>query len=217
MIFKLKNFIKILILFLIPLIFENIGMKFGGPIGIKYYYSESFNPKFLGLPILIWIFWVIFIFVAYNLTNSIFINLFKKDYKNLLNDTLYFLILILFDGFIVTTFDFFIDPIAVKYKLWNWENFKESYFGVPVGNFVGWYIIGSTTTFFLRILDKIHYKSFNMQSLKLISLIYIIIIFTLFTVSIIFYNFEFAIQNLILTSPINLLSLLLMKENFGRK
>jgi putative membrane protein len=213
MISKFKNFIKILILFLTPLIYENIGMKFGGPIGIKYYYSESFNPKFLGLPILVWIFWVIFIFIAYNLTNSIFINLFKKDYKNLLNNFFYFLVLILLDGFIVTTFDFFIDPIAVKYKLWRWENFKESYFGVPIGNFVGWYIIGSTTTFFLRILDKTYFKNLNVRFQKIFPFIYIIIILTLFFLSIVFYNFEFAIQNLILSSPINLLSLILIKND----
>jgi len=213
MISKFKNFIKILILFLTPLIYENIGINIGGPFGIKYYYSSSFNPKFLGLPILVWIFWVIFIFIAYNLTNSIFINLFKKDYKNLLNKFFYFLVLILLDGFIVTTFDFFIDPIAVKYKLWRWENFKESYFGVPIGNFVGWYIIGSTTTFFLRILDKTYFKNLNVRFQKIFPFIYIIIILTLFFLSIVFYNFEFAIQNLILSSPINLLSLILIKND----
>lgn len=192
-------------------------MNFGGPLGIRYYYSPNFNPKFLGLPIFVWIFWAIFIIIGYNLTNSIFINLMKFDYKDLLKRNFYFIILILFDGFIVVTFDLFIDPIAVRYGLWRWENFNFSYFGVPVGNFIGWYIIVSSTTFLLRLIDRFYYTNYNGRFLKLSPIFYLIIILISFVFSLIFHSIDHAFLNLLISSPINLFSLILTIRNLKKR
>lgn len=215
--YRLKFILKVIIILLIPLIYEYVGINYGGPLGVRYYYSPSFKPQFLGLPLFAWIFWVIFILVGYNLTNSIFINLFKFDYKNLLKNSFYFLNLILFDGFIVLTFDLFIDPIAVKYELWRWENFKFSYFGVPVGNFVGWYIIVSSTTFLLRQIDRFYFIKHNERFLKLSPIIYLIIILISFIFSLTLLNIDHALLSLIISSPINLISLILIKQNFSKR
>lgn len=214
---KFKFILQFIIILLIPLIYEYVGINYGGPLGIRYYYSPSFKPQFLGLPIFVWIFWAIFIFVGYNLTNSIFINLFKSDYKDLLKNSFYFLNLILFDGFIVLTFDIFIDPIAVKFKLWRWENFKYSYFGVPIGNFVGWYIIVSSTTFLLRQIDRFYFTKHNERFLKLSPIIYLIIIFISFISSLTLLNLDHALMSLIISSPTNLISLILIKQNSTKR
>lgn len=148
---KWRKILIILIILIIPLIFEYIGINFGGPMGVMYEYSESFNPKFLGLPLVVWGFWAIFIYVGYLTTNSILCFLFRKNYPALLINK--FPLFVIFDGIIVVSFDIFIDPAAVKMGLWKWLFLKESYFGVPVGNFVGWFIIIAVTSVLIRTVD----------------------------------------------------------------
>jgi len=47
---------------------------------------------------------------------------------------------------ILVSLDFIIDPIAVKKtRLWHWER-GSCYFGIPVQNFIGWYLVGLVST-----------------------------------------------------------------------
>lgn len=215
--FKLKLILKIITLFLIPLIYEYIGINYGGPIGIRYYYNPSFKPQIFGLPILVWFFWAIFIITSYNLSNSMLINIFYKDYNLFLKDGLNFILISLFDGFIVTIFDLFIDPIAVKFGLWRWENFKFSYFGVPIGNFIGWFIIAVSTTFILRIIDYFIPSKLNLKLLRFTPFIYLSFIFILFLSSTILFDLELSLMCLLISSPVNLLSIYLIKMNLSKK
>lgn len=215
--YKLKFILIIIILFLIPLIYEYIGINYGGPIGVRYYYNQSFKPQILGLPIIVWVFWGIFIIISYLLTNSIILNILKKDYEVFLKDRLNILLISFFDGFIVTTFDLFIDPIAVKFGLWRWENFKFSYFGVPIGNFVGWFIIATSTTIILRILDSLIPTKLNLNLLKFPPIIYLLIVFILSLLSTLLFNAELSLMSLLISSPVNLLSIYLIKINLSKK
>ena len=215
--YKFKFILKLLILFIIPLLYEYIGINYGGPTGIRYYYNTNFRPQIFGLPILVWIFWVIFILTSYYLTNSIIINVFKKNYNEFIKDKLNFILLCFFDGFTTTTFDLFIDPVAVKFNLWRWENFEFAYFGVPIGNFIGWFIIASTTTFLLRILDYFLSTETNLNFLKFVPLFYLLIIFTLFFACTIFFDIELSLMSLLISSPINLISVYLIKINLSKK
>ncbi len=215
--YKLKFILIIIILFLIPLIYEYIGINYGGPIGVRYYYNQSFKPQILGLPIFVWVFWGIFIITSYLLTNSIILNILKKDYEVFLKDRLNILLISFFDGFIVTTFDLFIDPIAVKFGLWRWENFKFSYFGVPIGNFVGWFIIATSTTIILRILDSLIPTKLNLNLLKFPPIIYLLIVFILSFLSTLLFNVELSLMSLLISSPVNLLSIYLIKINLSKK
>ncbi|MDI6860854.1 MAG: carotenoid biosynthesis protein [Caldisericia bacterium] len=213
----MKLILKIITLFLIPLIYEYIGINYGGPIGIRYYYNPSFKPQIFGLPILVWLFWAIFIITSYNLSNSMLINIFNKDYNLFLKDGLNFILISLFDGFIVTIFDLFIDPIAVKFGLWRWENFKFSYFGVPIGNFIGWFIIAVSTTFILRIIDYFIPSKLNLKLLRFTPFIYLSFIFILFLSSTILFDLELSLMCLLISSPVNLLSIYLIKMNLSKK
>lgn len=215
--FKIKFILKLLILFLTPLIYEYIGINYGGPMGIRYSYNPNFKPQILGLPALVWIFWVIFILISYHLTNSMIITIFKKDYNIFIKDKFNFLIACFFDGFTTTTFDFFIDPVAVKFNLWRWENFDFTYFGVPVGNFIGWFIIASTTTFLLRMLDYFVSTKTDLNFLKFVPIFYLIILFISFFASTIFFDIELSLMSLLISLPIILISIYLIKINLKIK
>jgi putative membrane protein len=147
----LVNVFKVLLLFLIPFLFELRGMNGGGPMGVRYEYAPNFNPKFLGLPLLVWLFWGIFIFIGFVTTNAIFQKIFKPGIGFFSES--YFFLYPLFDAMFVTSFDVFIDPFSVKLGLWKWLNFNDGYFGVPVGNFIGWFVIVFTTSLFVRLID----------------------------------------------------------------
>lgn len=47
---------------------------------------------------------------------------------------------------ILVSLDFIIDPIAVRTsKLWRWQR-GSKYFGIPIQNFIGWYVVGLVST-----------------------------------------------------------------------
>ncbi|MCX8094812.1 MAG: carotenoid biosynthesis protein [Caldisericia bacterium] len=213
----MKLILRIIILFFIPLIYEYIGINYGGPLRVRYYYSHSFKPQILGLPIFVWIFWAIFILISYYLSSLILINILKLDYNAFIKDKLNFILISLFDGFIVTTFDLFIDPIAIKYGLWRWENFKFSYFGVPIGNFVGWFIIATSTSFLLRILDYFMPTKLNLKILKFIPIIYLFIIFILSLSSTFLLDIELSLMSLLVSSPVNILSIYSIRIYLSKK
>lgn len=203
----IKSILFLLIIFIVPLIFEYIGINYGAPLGVKYYYLENFKPKIFGLPIFVWILWIIFIYIGYTLTNSIFIYFLKENYNSIIKKNFNIILFSLFDGFVVLIFDIFIDPVAIKLGFWRWENYEVSYFGVPIGNFVGWYIITTTTTLFLRTLDIIFPLDTNKFWLNIVQFIYFLIIFILFIISLIFLNIDSALMGLIIASPINIILL----------
>lgn len=211
-----KNIIRLvfflLILFIIPFVFEYVGINFGAPLGVRYFYLKEFLPQIFGLPLVILLLWVIFIYIGYSLTNSIFTYFFKENYNEILKKNLNIIFLSLLDGFIVLTFDIFIDPIAVKFGLWRWENFFFSYFGVPIGNFVGWYIIATTTTLFLRSLDLIFSFEINKKCLNSVPYVYIFIEFILFFISFFLHSIDLAFMSLIICSPINIIILIKLFE-----
>ncbi len=67
------------------------------------------------------------------------------------------------DGYFVVAIDFFMDPIAVKLGNWQWLT-GGAYFGVPWGNFVGWFIVTIIVTGVFRVSEYFfssHKPKFN--------------------------------------------------------
>ncbi len=200
----LRSIFFLLILIVVPFIYEYIGINYGAPLGARYFYLKEFKPQIFGLPVVVWFFWIIFIFIAYSLTNSFLIYFFNEKYDKILRKNLNIIFLSLIDGFVVLIFDIFLDPVAVKFGLWRWENFDFSYFGVPIGNFVGWYIIATTTTLFLRSIDIILPTEINKFWLNMVQYIYLFLILILFIISLSLLNLDSALMGLIISAPINL-------------
>ena len=62
---------------------------------------------------------------------------------------------------ILVSMDFILDPVAVNYdKLWHWEK-GSFYFGIPLRNFLGWYLVGLLSTLLFVFTVKSRPLSFN--------------------------------------------------------
>lgn len=110
---------------------EFLGMNFDTIFGGQYLYQERlFGPEIGGVPLMIPIFWSVFVYSGYALTN-VLITIHKK---------IKIWHLVLFDIWNVVAIDLMMDPLFVKIGKWVWYQ-EGSYFGVPLGNFLGWGIV----------------------------------------------------------------------------
>ncbi|MFC1962918.1 carotenoid biosynthesis protein, partial [Chloroflexota bacterium] len=62
------------------------------------------------------------------------------------------LLLIVMDGLIVVFIDLLMEPLQVRAGNWVWLT-TGSYFNIPVGNFVGWFIVTVTATGLFRSFE----------------------------------------------------------------
>jgi len=71
-------------------------------------------------------------------------------------------------GVIATSFDFMIDPIAVKAGWWIWSpKFKPFFLGVPLINFVAWFFAVSVWSYFYYRIEE----SYSNEISKIIKLL----------------------------------------------
>ncbi|AWR98061.1 carotenoid biosynthesis protein [Acidianus sulfidivorans JP7] len=106
---------------IIGFIFEKIGITTGIPFG---HYAYHFPPYILGVPIFVIFGWGIFSFLSY-------LTIFNLPSR---------IKLIIFP-FLMVIIDLSVDPIMVSAGFWTWEKSAINYFGIPITNFVGWYIV----------------------------------------------------------------------------
>ena len=96
------------------------------------------------------IFWVFFVYLGYYLTNT-FVLWRNKEKPNKYKGNLKLLLpLVILDGLLVTAIDLFMDPLRVLYGDWHWLA-GGSYFGVPWGNFLGWFLVTMLITGIFRL------------------------------------------------------------------
>ncbi|MFA5136069.1 MAG: carotenoid biosynthesis protein [Patescibacteria group bacterium] len=118
--------------------FEYIGLKYGTFFGGHYVYKNQLTV--FDVPVSVIFFWAVFIYTGYCLTNSFLLWL-KQDKPGVEKKNFWLLpFLILLDGYFVVAIDFFMDPISVKSGSWIWLD-GGLYFGVPWGNFLGWFVV----------------------------------------------------------------------------
>ncbi len=135
--------------------FEYVGLTYGTFFGGTYIYKSQLT--FFKVPIVVMIFWAVFIYSGYCLTNALtaFIRFSQPTQK--LQNWWRLLPLILLDGYFVLAIDFFLDPVAVKLGEWSWPTGGQ-YFGIPWGNFVGWFLIAVIVS---AVFRSIQYLSKN--------------------------------------------------------
>lgn len=116
--------------------------------GVKYRYDIhhpffSSKIRLLGVyPLEVSLTWVILKYLSFNLvllmTSAFSLPVFWK---------------ILLVPLVLVSLDFILDPISVHIrKLWRWEK-GSSYFGIPLQNFLGWYLVGLVASLPLLWLD----------------------------------------------------------------
>ncbi len=157
-----KTLIFILIAGSFGLIFEFIGVNYG--IFGEYFYNVP--DLLLGIiPITVPLTWTVIIYSSYIITN-LFLYGFggeKPRYEHNLLFLVGFLVLLsAISGLIAVNLDMIMDPVAVspQLKQWIWVN-GGPYFGVPISNFLGWFVL----TFFSTLIFR-SYESFKAEDGK---------------------------------------------------
>jgi uncharacterized membrane protein len=138
----INTVILIIITFILTFILEYMGIQ-GLIPNCEFYYTGDPAFSVLGeVPVLIPVGWFIIFYIGLIMTYIIFNGLFKKlKHKELTNHPKFLLFGSITAGIIVVSWDLIHDPVAVAYKIWIWKT-KGIFFGIPVMNFIGWFVIG---------------------------------------------------------------------------
>jgi bisanhydrobacterioruberin hydratase len=120
---------------------EAIGVHTGWPFG-TYYYQDVFGYKWLDTPLLIGVNWVIVAFGAHSAT----IILLRRINLPLFLKTL-------FAASLMVGLDYLIEPMAISYQFWQWENDV-----IPMSNYISWLVVSWAMqlwiSYFLRNNDN---------------------------------------------------------------
>lgn len=144
------------------LVFEIIGLKIGVVFGGHYVYSPS-KLMIVNVPISVPIYWAVFIYTGYTIVNSFLLWLDKNKPSRHKDSLIKLLKLVILDGLIVVAIDLFMDPLMVKAGKWTWLE-GGTYFGIPIGNFIGWFMVVVISTGIFRL-----YEFFNPRQIKKIN------------------------------------------------
>lgn len=129
---------------------EFFGLKYGQFFGTFYTYRPQLT--FFTVPVQVLLYWAVFIYIGYSMTNSFLLWLhIKKPLAKLHNGWL-LMLTILIDGLLVLAIDLFMDPLEVRLGAWSWIQ-GGPYFGVPLGNFIGWFIVAILVSGIFRSIE----------------------------------------------------------------
>jgi uncharacterized membrane protein len=142
-------------------LFEAYALK-NGFFGVEYIYKQT-SMVLYEVPYLIIIYWTLIIYIGYSVTNSFLSWKNKAKPSKLSHNYFYLLNVIVLDGLVVTSMDLLIDPVQVTLDNWKWAP-PGMYFGVPLWNFVAWFIIVLIITGIFR-----SYEYFYPQQGKVLS------------------------------------------------
>lgn len=191
---------------------EYFGLKYGQFFGTYYMYSPQITV--FTVPLQVIFYWAVFIYTGYCITNSfLFWQRIKKPQYRLKNGWL-LIVSILSDGLIVLAIDLFMDPLEVRQGAWTWIN-GGPYFGVPIGNFIGWFVVAILASGLFRSfeyffpLKEIKYD----RSIFIIPvLLYGIVALSLLGMAIHFQMYELGVLGSLLMVPTVLLNLFLFNK-----
>jgi len=177
---KRKTAIFFSLAMMIGFLSELFGTLYGWIFG-QYYYSESMR-SLLGLmafetPLS----WGVIIYICYSLTN-LFLSGFGGEKPRITDKFCWYIggivLLSSIDGLSAMNLDMILDLIGVSTGGWIWVN-GGPYFGIPISNFIGWFLVTSVSTFLFRTYEsytkhetnrinrKIHYTIVGVYSIYL--------------------------------------------------
>lgn len=97
---------------------EFLGVNFSFLFG-DYEYGETLGPKFLNVPVIIGLNWLLIIYCVATLTDSLRVSVPVK---------------VLMGALLAVFIDWLIEPVAMNYDFWTWANNN-----VPLQNYIGWF------------------------------------------------------------------------------
>jgi len=120
----------------VSLLFESIGVATGLIYG-PYHYTTKLGPLFLGLvPYLIPVAWFMMSYPSYVIADRLVPGGWKPWQR--------LLAVAAVGGLVMTAWDLVMDPFMVAGGHWVWDTVGP-YFGIPLQNFLGWWLTGFTT------------------------------------------------------------------------
>jgi uncharacterized membrane protein len=143
-----------------------LGVKYGWIYG-HYYYNPILTPAFFGLvPVVNVLSWALIIYISYIFGNIILG--FNKNKFSLKNESFPFIFLIMviismISALVATNLDMLVDPVVVATHAWFWVD-GGAYFGIPISNFVGWFVVVFSVSIIFRMIDLIMDKNHHSTS-----------------------------------------------------
>jgi len=116
----------------VEMIGVNTGMLFG-----NYWYGENLGPKFVKVPLLIGINWVVLTFITATIAKRFIRNPWMAP---------------IFGAALMVALDFFIEPVAPVFDYWHWNAGFA-----PLRNYIDWFVVSLV----LQILVKNHVPKLN--------------------------------------------------------
>ena len=136
---KLKDIPLLSIIFTIGFFIEVIGVKTGLLFGV-YHYGDSLGLKWLNVPLVMGINWILLSLIGFGLVNKYFTNLIVKSSLAAL---------------LIVLLDILIEPIAIQLDYWTWQNNE-----IPLQNYVMWFIVSFSIQVIINYSKiKIDFKS----------------------------------------------------------
>lgn len=126
----------------IGFISEYLGVHYGYVFGSGYTYKMS-GIYLFNIPIIVLIYWYVFIYTGFIISNLILgKNIFLKS---------------ILGAYFVLAIDLFMEPMQIQMGNWVWHK-TGIYFGIPLSNFVGWYIVSFVSLLLFQLITKINIK-----------------------------------------------------------
>ncbi|MEK6947761.1 MAG: carotenoid biosynthesis protein [Nanoarchaeota archaeon] len=139
---KDKYKVKILSLATIfAIIFENFNIYLSRNDVGGYFYNTNFIFYAFDTPLFVILSWGMIILSAMLISDKLKI---KEKYKPFI------------DAVLVLSIDLSVDTIAIREKLWFWNQYRltEGFFGVPANNFIGWLLVAFVFCYVFRYLQE---------------------------------------------------------------
>lgn len=147
-----RGFAFILIALSAGFVFEIVGMKYVSVFGGPYIYQFGSKLTLFDVPLLIPLYWAVFIYTGYNIVSSFLFWTDKEKPNKHRGDAILLPLLVLLDGLVIVAIDLFMDPLQVKVGNWVWLEGGQ-YYDVPLGNFMGWFIVAMIATGVFRVFE----------------------------------------------------------------
>lgn len=109
------------LIFISGFIIEWVGVTTGWVFG-NYTYGESLGFKISGVPVIIGLNWVMVVYISGVMSERFMKNIHAKAITA---------------AALMVLLDVFIEPFAMRYDLWQWENHS-----VPLQNYAAWFLCG---------------------------------------------------------------------------
>lgn len=108
---------------------EYVGVNYCVPFGC-YSYSPAMRPMVAGVPVLVAAMWIALSYPVY-LASWL---LFRRPHG--------LPVVVLASAALLTLVDVAMDPALTGLGLWRWAPGGPSFYGVPLSNFLGWFLVG---------------------------------------------------------------------------